>query len=82
MLPGIPFYERFIYSLLDRYRFIRQSTLVLIPHGPAFAEVTGTSGRAVEFRVRAVDGTEEIGTGTHARAVIELDRFNDRLARK
>ena len=42
MLPSIPFYERFIYSLLDRYRFIRQSTLVLIPHGPAFAEVTGT----------------------------------------
>ncbi len=42
MLPALTVYERFIYSLLDRYPLIRQSTLVLIPHGPAFAEVTGT----------------------------------------
>ena len=41
MLPELAVYERFIYSLLAYYPFIRQSTLVLIPHGPAFAEVNG-----------------------------------------
>ncbi|MCX6049224.1 MAG: DUF6516 family protein [Chloroflexi bacterium] len=41
MLPALIVYERFIYSLLDRYPSIRHSTLVLIPHGPAFAELTG-----------------------------------------
>jgi predicted thioesterase len=48
----------------------------------AFAEVTGTSGRHVEFRVHAMDGTEEIGHGTHGRAVINLAKFNERLAAK
>src|SRR6476646_2570651 len=38
----------------------------------AFAEVTGTAGRRIDFRVRAMDEAEEIGTGTHARVVIEL----------
>jgi len=48
----------------------------------AFAEVTGTSGRHIEFRVSAVDQVEEIGTGTHARMLIELDKFSKRLATK
>ena len=48
----------------------------------AFAEVTGVSGRQIEFRVRALDGSEEIGHGTHGRVVIDLARFSDQLAVK
>jgi fluoroacetyl-CoA thioesterase len=48
----------------------------------AFAEVTGTAGRHIDFRVRAMDQAEEIGTGTHARVVIELAKFSARLAAK
>jgi fluoroacetyl-CoA thioesterase len=48
----------------------------------AFAEVTTTVGRHVDFRVWALDGTEEIGAGTHSRVVIELDKFTERLATK
>jgi len=48
----------------------------------AHAEVTSTSGRHIEFRVHAMDGTEEIGRGTHGRAVIELAKFAERLAAK
>ncbi len=45
MFPPLAEYERFIYSLQDAYASIRHSTLVVIRHGPAFAEVTG----AIEF---------------------------------
>jgi fluoroacetyl-CoA thioesterase len=48
----------------------------------AFAEVTSTVGRHIEFRVWAMDQAEQIGAGTHARAVIELERFAERLAQK
>ena len=48
----------------------------------AFAEVTSVSGRHIGFRVRAVDGSEEIGHGTHARIVIGLARFSEQLAVK
>jgi fluoroacetyl-CoA thioesterase len=47
----------------------------------AFAEVTGVSGRQLEFRVNAMDGDEEIGRGTHGRIVIDIARFSERLAR-
>jgi predicted thioesterase len=47
-----------------------------------FAEVTNVAGRHVEFRVRAVDGSEEIGSGTHGRVVIDLAKFSDHLASK
>ena len=47
----------------------------------AYAEVTGTSGRRVDFRVWADDGEQRIGEGTHERAVIELDKFTERLTR-
>jgi fluoroacetyl-CoA thioesterase len=46
----------------------------------AFAEVTATSGRSIEFRVWAKDGEQEIGRGTHGRVLIDLRRFIDRLA--
>jgi fluoroacetyl-CoA thioesterase len=48
----------------------------------AEAEVTGTVGSRVLFRVSASDEIEEIGNGTHQRTVINLKSFNERLARK
>ncbi len=48
----------------------------------AFAEVTKVAGRHIEFRVHAVDGSEEIGRGTHGRVVIDLAKFSDNLASK
>jgi predicted thioesterase len=48
----------------------------------AFAEVTAIVGRHIEFHVRAMDGTEEIGRGRHERAVIDLARFAARMTAK
>lgn len=48
----------------------------------AHAEVIGVNGRHIEFRVNALDGTEEIGRGTHGRVVIDLASFSERLAGK
>jgi fluoroacetyl-CoA thioesterase len=48
----------------------------------AEAEVTRVAGKQVGFRIDAADGVERIGTGTHERMVIELDRFIERLNRK
>jgi fluoroacetyl-CoA thioesterase len=48
----------------------------------AHAEVTASNGRQIEFRVHAMDGTEEIGRGTHGRVVIDLAKFSERLAAK
>jgi fluoroacetyl-CoA thioesterase len=38
-------------------------------------EVTAVEGRFVSFRVRAHDGVEVIGEGTHRRAVVLAQRF-------
>jgi fluoroacetyl-CoA thioesterase len=46
------------------------------------AEVTGVDGRRIEFEVRAFDGSEQIGTGTHQRTLIDMKRFNERLKAK
>ena len=46
------------------------------------AEVTRVDGRRIEFTVRAMDGDELIGDGTHERALINLTRFADRLKAK
>jgi len=48
----------------------------------AFAEVISVMGRQIEFRVRAVDGSEEVGHGTHGRVVIDVARFCEQLAVK
>jgi predicted thioesterase len=48
----------------------------------AHAEVTKAQGRRIEFRVRADDDIEEIGTGTHGRAVLERVKFDERLNSK
>jgi len=46
------------------------------------AEVTGTDGRKISFRVWAMDGEEEIGTGTHERTVVNISRIIERMATK
>ena len=46
------------------------------------AEVTKVAGRRIEFRIRATDGTEEIGIGTHERMLIDLERFSERMKAK
>ncbi|MGH7878636.1 MAG: thioesterase family protein [Candidatus Binataceae bacterium] len=48
----------------------------------AEAEVTGGEGRRVEYVVRAFDEKEEIGNGTHIRAVLERRKFDRRFAAK
>jgi fluoroacetyl-CoA thioesterase len=48
----------------------------------AEAEVTGVDGRRVTFNVRARDESEDIGSGTHERLVIDRNRFEQRLAAK
>jgi fluoroacetyl-CoA thioesterase len=48
----------------------------------ADARVTQVEGRRVEFSVRATDGTEEIGVGTHERVVVDLARLSERLKPK
>ncbi|HZT25038.1 MAG TPA: thioesterase family protein [Pseudolabrys sp.] len=48
----------------------------------AQAEVTKVDGRRIEFKVSARDETEEIGTGTHERMVVDLARLAKRLAAK
>ena len=46
------------------------------------AEVTKIDGRRIEFRIRATDGADEIGIGTHERMIIDLAQFAQRLASK
>jgi len=41
MLPDLPACERFVYTLQQSFPSIRQSTLVVVCHGGAFAELTG-----------------------------------------
>jgi fluoroacetyl-CoA thioesterase len=48
----------------------------------AEAELTRCEGRRLEFKVRAWDEAEEIGSGVHRRAVIDFAKFNDRLKSK
>jgi fluoroacetyl-CoA thioesterase len=48
----------------------------------ATATVTQVSGRRIAFSVRATDGDEEIGSGTHERVLIDMARFSAQLARK
>ena len=48
----------------------------------AEAEVTKVEGRRLEFAVRAFDDVEQIGSGSHRRAVVDAAKFNDRLKTK
>jgi fluoroacetyl-CoA thioesterase len=46
------------------------------------AKVTNVDGRRIEFSIRATDGNEEIGVGTHERMVIQLARLSERMKAK
>jgi fluoroacetyl-CoA thioesterase len=46
------------------------------------AIVTHSDGRRIEFTIRAADGNEEIGVGTHERMVIHLAKFSERMKTK
>lgn len=46
------------------------------------AEIVKVDGRHVEFTIRAMDGAELIGTGTHERVIIDLAAFTERLNAK
>jgi fluoroacetyl-CoA thioesterase len=46
------------------------------------AEVTGSDGRQISFRVWAMDGAEAIGVGTHERTVVHTARIIERMAAK
>jgi len=48
----------------------------------AMAEVTHVEGNKVIFRVEAHDDTDLIGEGTHTRVVVDVARFDQRVARK
>ncbi|HZL30292.1 MAG TPA: thioesterase family protein [Pseudolabrys sp.] len=48
----------------------------------AQAEVTKVDGRRIEFNVSARDEIEEIGSGTHERMVIDMDRIARKLEAK
>jgi fluoroacetyl-CoA thioesterase len=48
----------------------------------AEAELTKIDGRRLEFSVRAFDDVEQVGSGTHRRAVIDAAKFNDRIKTK
>jgi fluoroacetyl-CoA thioesterase len=48
----------------------------------AEAEVVGVTGRQIRFHVAAWDEEEQIGTGTHERMVVDLERLEKRLASK
>ena len=48
----------------------------------AEVDVTAVNGRMLEFSFTCSDDVEMIGKGTHTRAIIDLDRFMARVARK
>jgi fluoroacetyl-CoA thioesterase len=48
----------------------------------AEAVVTGVEGRRIVFAVTARDETQEIGSGTHERALVDLRRLTERLDAK
>jgi len=48
----------------------------------AEVELTVVNGRMLEFCFTCRDGAEIIAKGTHGRAIINVERFMDRLAQK
>src|SRR5438105_10665705 len=48
-------------------------------HVTGEAEVTRVDERQIEFAVRAVEGSKEIGAGSHSRVVIDVAKFVRRL---
>ena len=48
----------------------------------AEAEVTKVDGRRIEYDLRAYDQKEQVGNGTHTRAVLERAKFDQRFEAK
>lgn len=48
----------------------------------ARAELTAVDGRRLTFHVTARDDLELVGEGTHTRVVVDVVRFQERLAAK
>lgn len=48
----------------------------------ATAELLEVDGRKLTFRVDAQDEQDKIGTGTHTRMIINVERFNQRVQEK
>lgn len=46
------------------------------------AEVVKVEGRLITFKVEAYDEVELVGRADHVRAVVDLDRFGGKIARK
>ncbi len=46
------------------------------------AELQQVNGRRLTYHVEAFDAMEKIGEGTHERAIINLERFEQKLAAK
>ncbi len=51
-------------------------------HVTVHAELVAVDGRKLSFRVDAHDEVEKIGEAEHERFIIDVDRFNRRLADK
>ncbi|NLJ45092.1 MAG: thioesterase family protein [Treponema sp.] len=48
----------------------------------ARAELLAVDGKMLSFKVEAFDEKEKIGEGTHIRAIVNLDKFREKLAAK
>jgi fluoroacetyl-CoA thioesterase len=46
------------------------------------AIVTKVDGRRIEFSIRATNGNDEIGVGTHERVVLQLSKLFERMKAK
>jgi fluoroacetyl-CoA thioesterase len=46
------------------------------------AEVIGSEGRRIDFRIWATDGVEDIGAGTHERTVVSVARLIEKMTAK
>ena len=46
------------------------------------AKVTRVDGRRIEFSIRATQGNDEIGVGTHERVVVQLSKLSERMKAK
>ena len=65
--------------------FLQVSHIAATPVGMrvrATAELVKVEGRNLELKVRAFDEVEEIGSGLHHRVVVNVAKFDARVARK
>lgn len=65
--------------------FLEVSHIAATPVGMkvrAMAEIVKVDGRMVELKVRAEDEIEEIGSGMHHRIVVNVAKFDARVAKK